>query len=87
MKEQPALPPGIRVRVRQQINGRDSVWTTSVEGAVVRCFAKRTGSWFAHGRDGKLWLDRLLLRKDDGEETMLSLDSDSVVTVLASAKK
>jgi len=30
---------------------------------------QQTGSWFAHSKDDKLWLDRLLIRKADGELT------------------
>jgi hypothetical protein len=79
------LQPGMRVRVRQVVRGRNEVWTTDVEGEVVRCFTKRTGSWYAHGRDGRLWLDRLQLRKDDGELTTLNLDAESEVAVLEPA--
>ena len=76
------LQPGSRVRVRQVVRGRDKVWTAGVEGEVVRCFTKRTGSWHAHGRDGRLWLERLQIRKDDGELTTLNLDAESAITVL-----
>ena len=76
------LRPGVRVKVIQQIAGRDYTWTTEVTGAVVDYQQKQTGSWFAHSKNDKLWLDRLLLRKTDGELTTLNLDAFSHVEIL-----
>ena len=71
--------PGRRVRVTQQLAQRDRVWTNTVEGVVMRYEQAKTGSWFAHGKDDKLWLDRLELRLDDGELTTLNLDQFTVI--------
>ena len=68
------LRPGVRVKVTQQIPARDYTWTTGVSGTVVGYEQKQTGSWFAHSKNDKLWLDRLTLRKSDGEITTLNLD-------------
>jgi hypothetical protein len=68
------LAPGKRVRVRQQIAARDYSWTADVRGTVVSFDQRATGSWFAHSKNDKLWLDRLVLKKDDGEITTLNLD-------------
>ncbi len=76
------LQPGTRVRVTQIIRGRDTEWTTHVEGELLSHGAEKTGSWFAHGRDDRVWLDRIRLRKDDGEVTVLNLDQYSQVTIL-----
>jgi len=75
------LRPGARVKVTQQIAGRDYTWTSDVRGTVVSYEQKQTGSWFAHSRDDKLWLDRLTLRKDDGELTTLVLDEFSHIEI------
>ena len=40
---------------------------------------QKTGSWYAHSRDKKLWLDRLELRKDDGEIVVINLDQRTAV--------
>jgi len=53
---------------------RDQSWSTSVEGVITRFRQSKTGSWFAKARNGRLWLDRLELRLDDGELTILNLD-------------
>lgn len=71
--------PGTRVRVTQQLAQRDRVWTNTVEGVITRYQQAKTGSWYAHAKDDKLWLDRLELRLDDGEITILNLDQYTVI--------
>jgi hypothetical protein len=81
----PDLKPGDRVVVVQQIPQRDDVWTNRVEGEILRLEQKKTGSWFAHSRDDRLWLDRLVLRKDDGEIVVVNLDAYSRIEPAGSA--
>lgn len=73
---------GDRVRVVQQVPRRTGTTTTSVEGVVLRAGQQKTGSWFAHAKDKKLWLDRLELRLDDGELVTVNLDQFSRVEVV-----
>lgn len=73
---------GSRVRVTQQVIMSNEGKLTSVEGVVLRVGQQKTGSWFAHGRDKKLWLDRIELRKDDGELVVVNLDQYSRVDVI-----
>jgi len=79
------LRPGAKVRVTQQIAARDYTWTSDVVGTVMEFEQKQTGSWYAHSKNDKLWLDRLLVKKDDGELTTLNLDDYSHVEVLTPA--
>ena len=74
--------PGQKVAVTQQIAQRDEVWTTQVTGVVVRQEQKKTGSWFAHSKDDRLWLDRLVLEKEDGEIVVINLDPYTHVELL-----
>jgi hypothetical protein len=76
------LRPGVRVKVTQQIPARHYALTSEVTGTVVDYDQKQTGSWFAHSKNDKLWLDRLLIRKDDGELTTLNLDDYSHIEIL-----
>jgi hypothetical protein len=76
------LTPGAKVRVTQQIAARNHTWTTDIRGSVVAYSQEQTGSWYAHSKDDKLWLDRLTLRKDDGELITLNLDDYSHIEVL-----
>ena len=68
------LIPGAKVKVTQQIAARDFAWSTEVSGTVVHFGQAKSGSWFAHSKDDRLWLDRLTLKKSDGEISILSLD-------------
>ena len=77
------LKPGLKVKVTQQIPARDYSWTTGVHGTIIQYQQKQTGSWFAHSKNDKLWLDRLVLRKDDGEITTLNLDEFTRIEVEA----
>ncbi|MFG0293825.1 MAG: hypothetical protein ACF8MJ_11840 [Phycisphaerales bacterium JB050] len=70
---------GQRVRVTQSIAFGKGTVKTSVEGTVIRYGQQKTGSWFAHAKDDKLWLDRLELRKDDGEIVVCNIDGNSVI--------
>jgi hypothetical protein len=79
------LRPGAKVRITQQIAGRDYTWTSDVVGTVMNFEQKPTGSWYAHSKNDKLWLDRLLLKKEDGELMTLNLDDYSHVEILTPA--
>ena len=68
---------GDRVRVTQQVQHRR--WTSVTEGVVQAFEQRKTGSWFAHAKDDKLWLDWLELVKDDGEVVVCNLDQYSRV--------
>jgi hypothetical protein len=70
---------GDRVKVTQQTPRQQGVITISVEGVVLRLGQQKTGSWYAHSKDDKLWLDRLELRKDDGELVVMNLDRHTVI--------
>lgn len=78
--------PGMRVRVTQQIPFGQRPISTSVEGVIERFGQQKTGSWYAHGRDDKLWLDRLELRKDDGEKVVVNLDRNSRVETVGAPR-
>jgi len=78
------IQAGKRVRVTQQLPTPEGAWTTAVEGTVRRWRQATTGSWFAHSKDDRLWLDRLEMRLDDGEVTVLNLDQYSLVEPVAS---
>lgn len=76
------LRPGVRVKVTQQIAARDYTLTSEIRGTILDYEQKTTGSWFAHSKDDKLWLDRLRLQKEDGELTTLNLDDYSHIEIL-----
>ncbi|MBL4700748.1 MAG: hypothetical protein JKX85_05755 [Phycisphaeraceae bacterium] len=65
---------GQRVKVTQQIPQVAETWTNTVTGTVTRYEQQKTGSWYAHAKDDKLWLDRLTIKLDDGELVILNVD-------------
>jgi len=76
------LTPGLRVRVTKQVARTQKVFVTTVEGIIRRHEQKKTGSWYAHAKDDKLWLDRLEIVKDDGEVYVCNIDAHTRVEVL-----
>lgn len=69
--------PGQLVRIIQQVPRRSGTMTTRVEGTVRSFGQSKTGSWFAHSKDKKLWLDRVEIEKADGELAIVNLDQYS----------
>jgi len=84
------FPPGTPVRVVQStvhrarrggVRTRDAV----VVGVVESWQHRPTGSWYAHGKNDKLWLERLRLRKVDGEVALLVIDDGTRIAKLERA--
>lgn len=76
------LEIGQVVRVVQQVPRLSGPHVAVVEGEVVSFGFSKTGSWFAHSKDKKLWVERVELRKSDGELVMLNLDQYSRVELV-----
>lgn len=81
------LKPGNRVRIVRQMPQRDQCWTPSAEGTLVSYRQATTGAWFAHSKSGKLWLDRAMMRMDDGELTDCALDRYTRVEAIGAAER
>ena len=75
------IVPGAHVRIVQQIAARSYSWSSEIRGEIISFDQKETGSWYAHSKNDHLWLDRLTLKKSDGEITTLNLDEFSVVEI------
>lgn len=78
----PVFAPGTRVRITTQVARQEKTYASTVEGTVVKHEQKPTGSWFAHGKNDRLWLDRLTVKKADGEVFVCNLDQLARVEVL-----
>lgn len=76
------FPPGTPVCVLQSIDEREAPITIEVVGVVEAWQNRPTGSWFAHGKNDKLWLKRLTLRKPDGEQVSLVIDGSTAIAKL-----
>jgi len=82
-----AFPPGTPVCVSETTIRRDDSIETQVIGVVEAWEDMPTGSWFARGKDDRLWLKRLRLRKADGETTVLVVDDGTSIAKLEAALK
>ena len=76
------IKAGQRIRVVQEVDRREGNWIHEVVGTVLSTGPEQTGSWHAHGKDGKLWLTRIRLRKADGEVTAVVVDRHTRVELL-----
>lgn len=77
------LKPGQLIRVTQQVDRREGNWQSQTMGTVLEYRPEPTGSWHAHGKDDKLWLNRIRLRKPDGEITTIVIDQYTRVEILS----
>ena len=66
--------PGTRVRITQQVPRLSGSLATTFEGTVIATRQRKSGSWFAHSRDHKVWIDCIDIEKDDGELVTCNLD-------------
>jgi len=78
------FPAGTPVRVLQTTQRRGTSYESQVVGVVESWDNRPTGSWHAHGKNDKLWLSRLKLRKADGEITLLVIDDATSIAKLES---
>ncbi len=76
------FPPGTPVCVRQVVEHRIQDIETEVIGVVEAWTDEPTGAWHAHGKQHKLWLKRLKLRKSDGELVLLVVDDGTSIAKL-----
>lgn len=76
------IKAGQRVRVHQTIDRREGDWVRTFDATVIGFITEKTGSWNAHGKDDKLWLNRVHLKKDNGEETIITVDTRTRIELL-----
>jgi hypothetical protein len=74
-----ALVPGDRVEVRHEVKVGFREWTTTTIGTVVAKDRMRHSLHFRRNFDDKVYSDILILRRDDGELTTVTLDEFSEV--------
>ena len=76
------FPVGTPVCITEEIRRRDRATQTRTCGTVEAWEELPTGSWFAQGKDDRLWLRRLKLRKVDGEMSLLIVDDSTSIAKL-----
>jgi hypothetical protein len=72
-----SLQPGDRVEVVHEVKVGFRDWTTTTLGTVVATDRRRHSLHFNRNFDDKVFSDVLILRRDDGELTTITLDEFS----------
>ena len=69
------LQPGDRVEVAHGVTvGSSAKWSTTTVGKVLRTERRRHGLHFRRNADDKVYSDVLILARDDGELTTVTID-------------
>jgi len=69
------LKPGDRIEVDHGVKiGSSAEWTTKTIGTVVRTERRRHGLHFRRNPDDKVYADMIVLKRDDGELTTITMD-------------
>jgi hypothetical protein len=69
------LQPGDRVEVVHDVTvGSSGAWKTTTTGRVLRRERRRHGLHFRRNPDDKVYSDVLILARDDGELTTVTMD-------------
>jgi hypothetical protein len=79
------LQPGDRIEVRHEVKVGFRSWTSTTRGAVVSIDRRRHSLHFNRNFDDKVFSDLIILRRDDGELTTVTLDEFSEIRVLEKA--
>jgi len=78
------LEPGDRVEVVHGVTvGSSAAWTTTTTGRVLRRERRRHGLHFRRNPDDKVYSDVLILARDDGELTTVTMDEFTRLKKLA----
>lgn len=81
-----SLRPGDRVEVVHQVKVGFREWTARTTGVVVQKDRRRHGLHHDRNFDDKVFSDILVLRRDDGELTTITLDEFSELKRLGPAE-
>jgi ribosomal protein L34 len=79
------LRPGDRIEVRHQVKVGFRSWVSTTQGTVVSKDRRRHSLHFNRNFDDKVFSDLIILRRDDGELTTVTLDEFSEIRVLENA--
>jgi hypothetical protein len=69
------LKPGDRIEVVHEVKvGSSKAWSTKTVGTVMHTERRRQGLSFRRNPDDKVFADMIVLKRDDGEETTITMD-------------
>ncbi len=69
------LRPGDRIQVIHEVKvGSSKTWTSETTGTVVHTERRRQGLHVQRNPDDKVFADMIVLARDDGEQTTVTMD-------------
>jgi hypothetical protein len=68
------LQPGDRIEATHEVIVGSTRWRTITVGTVVRCERRRHGLHFRRQMDDKVYSDVIILKRDTGELTTITMD-------------
>ncbi len=68
------LAAGDRIEVEHEVKVGQKRWSATTVGTIVRTERRRHGLHYRRNSDDKVWSDSLVLTRDDGELTMVTID-------------
>jgi hypothetical protein len=74
------LKPGDRVQVVHEVKVGNKLWSTKTIGTVESTERRRHGLHFRRHLDDKVFSDIILLRRDSGEQTTVTMDEYTELT-------
>jgi hypothetical protein len=73
------LKPGDRIEATHEVKVGLTRWTAKTIGTVVRCERRRHGLHFRRYLDDKVFSDVIVLKRDSGELTTVTMDEYTVL--------
>jgi len=74
-----SLRPGDRIELEHEVKVGSRRWQSKTEGTVVNTERRRHSLHFRRNDDDKVYSDLIVLKRDDGELTTVTLDEFSVL--------
>ena len=71
------LASGDRIELVHEVKVGSKRWNTTTLGTVIRTERRRHGLHFDRNPDDKVFSDLIVLRKEDGEQTTITIDEFS----------
>jgi hypothetical protein len=71
------LKPGDRIALKHEVKVGRRIWMAETAGTVVRTERRRHGLHFRRSQDDKVFSDLIVIKRDSGELTTLSIDEYS----------
>lgn len=73
------LQPGDRVEVQHEVKVGSKTWTATTSGKVVKTERRRHGLHYRRSVDDKVFSDMLILQREDGSLTTITMDEFTVL--------